>query len=354
VQINSLWGIIVGTMFLTEVPTGILADRLGRKRSINAALGLQVLGEVVYLFADDYGLFALAAALGGLGFAFASGCVEAFVYDSLKAQGRAAEMSQAMGAIAAAQKLANLLAFGAGGLLVASGELTQQRFALAITVTACAVAVGFLISLRLKEPHVEPEQDDEVSSLRLLGDGIRLLRENRSFRRLTLLSLATIPFVDYLLNLYQPFFVDVGVPPVWLGLALALASGLSILGARYAYRLEAALGTTASLLLVTGLPGALYLAMALVAHPVSAVLVFCALYGSMSLKDPIFSGHLNRHIASKNRATVLSLISMVAGIYVALMGLLIGRIGDASLPVAFAFMGVLVVAGSLLLRVARD
>ena len=123
-----------------------------------------------------------------------------------------------------------------------------------------------------------------------------------------LLSLATIPFRDYLLNLYQPYFVEAGVPSIWLGLALALASGISIFGARYAYWLEARLGTRASLLLVTSLPGVLYLVMAAVSHPAFSVLVFCILSGSMSLKDPVFSGHLNKHIESKNRATVLSLI----------------------------------------------
>jgi MFS family permease len=99
VQINSLWGIIVGTMFLTEVPTGVIADRLGRKRSINVALALQVVGEVLYIFADNYWLFAFTAVIAGLGFAFASGCVEALVYDSLNVQGREDEMSKAMGFI---------------------------------------------------------------------------------------------------------------------------------------------------------------------------------------------------------------------------------------------------------------
>ena len=39
-MINSLWAIIVGTMFLTEIPTGMIADRIGRKKAIILALGL--------------------------------------------------------------------------------------------------------------------------------------------------------------------------------------------------------------------------------------------------------------------------------------------------------------------------
>ncbi len=45
------------------------------------------------------------------------------------------------------------------------------------------------------------------------------------------------------------------------------------------------------------------------------------------------------------------LISMFSGIYVALMGLLIGCIGDISLTYAFIFMGAIVLAGSFLFRV---
>jgi hypothetical protein len=131
----------------------------------------------------------------------------------------------------APQRLANLLASAAGGLLVTN--LTQERFVLAIAATACAVTAGWLVSLTLNEPPAELERGDR--SIDLLVEGVRTLR--------------------------------------------------------------------------------------------------------------------NRHIDSKNRATVLSLISMVSGLYVALMGLLIGRIGDFSLTYAFAFMGVVVLAGSLFFQV---
>ncbi len=71
----------------------------------------------------------------------------------------------------------------------------------------------------------------------------------------------------------------------------------------------------------------------------------------MSVQRPLFADYRNIHIESRNRATVLSLISMFSGIYVALMGLVIGRIGDYSIPYAFIFMGVLVVLSSLLFRI---
>jgi MFS family permease len=353
VQINSIWGIIVLTMFLTEIPTGVIADRVGRKRAVNLALGLQVLGEVIFVFAQGYGLFVASAVIGGLGFAFASGCVEALVYESLHERGRQTEMTKAMGCIEAAQRLANLIAFSLGGVLVR--DLTEERFVIAIVVTAAAVTVGFAVSLTVRErgTGADVKESAPSSSLTLIGDGLRLIRSSRLFRRLVLLALFTIPFVDYVGSLYQPYFVEAGVPPLWFGLARALAAGLCIVGARYAYWLEERLGPWGALLVSTGLPGVLYLVMAWVSHPVYSVLAFLVLFGSTSLRGPILSGQMNAHIPSENRATVLSLVSALSGLYVSGIGLLFGLIADRAVSSALVAMGLIVLAGSLVFRVDR-
>ena len=352
-QINSLWGIIVFTMFLTEVPTGVIADRIGHKRAVQLALGFQLLGEVVYLFTRGYPGFVLAAIVGGLGFAFGSGCVEALIYQQLQSSGREGEMSKAMGGIEAAQRLANLLAFAMTGLIIHTLTLTQ--FVRAVALTAGMVGVGFALTFTLEIPADDADaasDDDKVSGLSLLRQGLQLLRENRAFRILALVSLLTIPFRDYLGSLYQPYFVRAGVAPVWFGLALSAASGLSVLGARYAYWLEARMGKRLGLLLAVGLPGLLTLAMAGISHAAGSVAVFCLVYGATSLRSPLISARLNAHISTANRATVLSLVSMLAGLYVAGMGLVIGRVADASIPLALVVTGGLVLIGTLVTAIA--
>ena len=348
-QINSLWGIIVFTMFLAEVPTGIIADRIGHRHAVQLALGFQLLGEVIYLFTRGYPGFVLAAIAGGLGFAFGSGCVEALVTDELQSMEREDDMSQAMGGIEASQRLANLIAFSLSGLVVSS--LTLQQFITAVAITAAMVGLGFLLTFSLDAPqHDRP--GEAITGLAALKQGLRLLRTNRVFAVLALISLLTIPFRDYLGSLSQPYFVGAGVQPIWFGLALSIASGLSVLGARYAYLLEARLGKRWSLLLAAISPGLAYLAMAAIGHKVGAVAVFCLAYGATSLRSPLMSARLNAHISSANRATVLSLISMLSGLYVAGMGLIFGRIADASVTVALAAMGAVVLGGSVIAALA--
>jgi MFS family permease len=347
-QINSIWAAIVGTMFFAEVPTGLIADKIGRKYSIIIALALQLLGEVLYIFAHSYLAFILIAIVGGIGFSFASGCVEALVYDSLKVDGKESEMKRVSGLMVSAGELARMSAPLAAALLITGVELS--KFILLIVMTCVSVAIALLVSLTLREPKL-PYDHPETSPLQLLKDGIQLLRSNQSLQRIVLLSLLATPFVNYLTNFYQPYFLQSHVPTIWLGLALSLASLLALLASKYAYLFERRLGTKNAALIATLLPGLLYLLMAFVFHPVVSVVLFCFAYGSTSIQGPLFADYRNVHIESHNRATVLSLISMLSGFYVAVMGLIIGRIGDYSIPAAFVFMGIIVVLSALFFRI---
>jgi MFS family permease len=347
-QINSIWAAIVGTMFFAEVPTGLIADKIGRKYSIIIALTLQLLGEVLYIFAHSYAAFILIAILAGIGFSFASGCVEALVYDSLKLDGKESEMKRVSGLMGSAGELARMLAPLVAAFLITGVELS--KFILLIVMTCVSVATALLVSLTLREPQL-PYGHPERSPLQLLKDGVRLLRSNKSLQRIVLLSLLATPFVNYLTNFYQPYFLQSHVPTIWLGLALSLASLLAFLGSKYAYLFEQRLGTKSAALASTILPGLLYILMAFVFHPVVSVILFCLAYGSTSIQGPLFADYRNVHIESHNRATVLSLISMFSGFYVAVMGLVIGRIGDYSIPAAFVFMGIIVVLSSLFFRI---
>ena len=97
-----------------------------------------------------------------------------------------------------------------------------------------------------------------------------------------------------------------------------------MVSSRYAYRVDTLLGVKRGLLVVTLGPGVLYLLMTVVYHPVFSAVLFWMAYGWARLNEPLFQQYLNRHIESKNRATVLSLISMVGGIHQALIGLVVG------------------------------
>ena len=348
VEINSLWAIIVGVMAMAEVPTGIPADKIGRKFSIIIALFLQLAGEVIYVFADHYLVFAFVAVIAGIGFAFSSGCFEAMMYDSLKKGGREKEMQKVSGLNGSFSQLAILIGALVGGII--AKDLQMDSFILLIIMTACAVGIALFISFFLKEP-ISKYRHSEESPTKLFKDGIRLLKTNKSLQRIVILSLLATPFVNYLMTFYQPYFVEAEVDGVWFGIALSVASLIGILTSKYAYLLEKYFGVKRGVLIAVLLPGIFYFLIAAVYHPWISILLFILAYASMHLQKPIFTDYTNRHIESKNRATVLSIINMFSGIYVAGMGIIIGLIADYKLNYGFIFMGSIIIVGTFALQI---
>ena len=94
VQIALIESILIGTIFLMEVPTGVLADRVGRKWSIFCSTFLLMCAEFIFIFARDYQWYVLVALLAGTGYAFASGAIEALVYESLPPDNREDAMNE--------------------------------------------------------------------------------------------------------------------------------------------------------------------------------------------------------------------------------------------------------------------
>ena len=105
--------------FLLEVPTGAVADRLGRRVSIAAGAFLASAGSLVYASFPSIWVFMLAEILYAAAYALCSGADEALVYDTLAALGRQGEASRTMARLESF-KLAGILAGALTGSFVAA------------------------------------------------------------------------------------------------------------------------------------------------------------------------------------------------------------------------------------------
>src|SRR5262245_62106458 len=78
-------------VILVEIPTGALADRIGRRQSMMAgALALMASCLVAY-FADSFAEFVVAEVLSAVSMSLCSGADSAYLYDMLLAAGRTGE-----------------------------------------------------------------------------------------------------------------------------------------------------------------------------------------------------------------------------------------------------------------------
>ncbi len=347
-EINSLFGVILVTQTICEIPTGIIADKIGRKKSIIIAFIFQLLGEVEFIFADNYLLFAISTILAGIGFSFYSGCYEAMMYDSLKIDQRAHEMKKIAGLNTGFKQLAIVTGALIGGFFTA--DLAMSNFTFVIILTAISVSIALIVSFFLKEP-AEKFARNTQNSVSILKEGFRLISNNSSLRRIVMLSILATPFIIYLMNFYQPYLLEAKVPGIWLGISLSIASFMGFFTGKYAYRMEEIFGVQYGLFISTILPGIFYLLMAFILNNYLSVILFILAFASMNIQQPVFADYKNRHIKSSIRATTLSMISMLSGIYVAMMGLFIGKLADIRLNHAFMLMGGMIIISVVLIQI---
>lgn len=350
-QIGLIESIVIGTIFLMEAPTGVLADRVGRKWSIFASTFLLMSAEFIFIFARGFEWYVLIALLTGTGFAFASGAMEAMIYDSLPEEGREDAMKRAMGRVNSFAQIAFVIAPVLGGLII--GDASVENFIPAIALTVLALLFGLFVCVTLREPSID-STEKKTGSMTLLRDGASLLLTQPRLRRLALLAVFTSPFTGAMVTtLGPPYLARNEVSPFVIGVALSLGSLLAALTQRYAYKVEEWLGQARAITFLILLPGILYWALASVVGPFATVLIVVLMYGGNDMKAPLFSAYQNALIASENRATVLSLINMFVSLFVAVMAPVYASIAEQSLETAFITIGAVIIGGGLLLRVHR-
>lgn len=335
-QVLSLEAFMGLSTILLEVPTGAIADRIGLRRSVTLGFFLQAIWVVLLMLSHEYWQFLAGYAVLGAAISFRSGASEAWIYEILKARGEEARMSQAHGAFWAASLAGRTVSALVSALVVR--EMTASYFLLALGLSAAAMLLGTALVLTVPNRQTGLELARQRGSLRLVWDGIRLLRSYAPLRRVVARSVFSDPLPYALLFLFQPYYLLAGAPPALYGLSSAAAAALGALGARGAFALECRWGMDRAFLAANLLPVAGYLVMVALTGPYLAPLLFVVTYSAMQLRYPLAAAMQNRHIASYNRATTISVISMLEGAYAAAMKLLAGYLADIDLRLAFALL----------------
>lgn len=335
-QVLSLEALNSAVITLFQIPTGAIADRVGLKRIVFAGHALQGIWLIVLIAAHQYLFFLLGYAALGVAISLRSGATEAWVFEILKQRGETLRMTQVQGTLWAASLVGRI----AGALL---SIVVVRRNSDGYFVTALALsAVAFFLSAAIitTVPNVAVSTETRRRSLgALVRDGLHLFRTRPRFRHIAIATVVTDPLPYALLFLYQPYFKAAGTPLALYGFAAAAAAVVGAVVSRRVHRLETRIGARRAFLVCTVAPSLLYLAMALVFQAYIAAVLYVVTFGVMQARYPLATALRNRHVESYNRATALSLISMLDGAWGFAAKLIVGRVADASLRAAFVVMG---------------
>ncbi len=335
-----LQGVYSLSLALFEIPSGYLADVIGRRTSLIIGSLLGTLGFVVLSFSHSLPGFLLAEIILGLGGSFISGSDSALLYDSLAAEQKQHYYLRYEGRITALGNLAETVAAIGGGLLAA--WLGYRSVYMAQTVIAAlAIPAALLI--------VEPPREQTVLqiSLRQIVQISRqaLLVDRRLSSVIIFSAVAGIATLSMAWTA-QIYFLEAGfsereITPLWVALNLVVAVISAV-----AAPVVTLLGMRRALLLTAvGLPLG-YLLLGLLPLAGGLVALFC-FYAIRGYATPMLRDLLNRNCTSAVRATVLSIRSLLIRFGFALVGPAIGfGAGHLSLAAALSLFGLFLGIGS--------
>ena len=332
--------------FVLEVPTGAMADRLGRKWSLVLGSLAGTLGTVVYILKPDFRVFMAAEVIFAFAFTLHSGADDALAYDSLVALGRERESKSF---------LAHMEKFKLGGIIVATltGGFIADRWGLAAPMAAYVIPsmLALLIALGLKEPPHSLKKKAKRPYGKILVEGIGFFRQKKILGVLSLELAITNAFLWALIWLFQPLLQRDGMPIRFFGIVHALSCAGQILILSNIAKIERVAGSKRGFLLwATLIAGAMFLVLGLVHWlPVTILAVILGFSFGLS-RMPVFTSYMNKYIPSDKRATVLSAASMIRTFALVIMNLISGWLAKWSLSGAMTVLGAVLILLTLFSR----
>lgn len=315
--LNAIWAV---SIVLLEVPSGALADKLGRRPMIIIAAVLMILEMSLIAFVPFgnanliFWVWVLNRILSGAAEASASGADEALAYDSLPEGKQEAQWPKVLARLMTLSSCAFVVAMLIGGAVYDHSFLnnllgtnfakeTAIRFPIYLTLISALIALP--ISLLMKEPVTQSEDlasDSLWNSIHKTGGWII---STPIVFALILAALVHDTLVRLFLTMNSEYYRLIDLPESSFGIIGASFAAMGILMPRLARRMveKGRLATNYLWISVFTFLGLLGIAQAWQYYGVLVVVLFSASFGLLNF----FSSHyLNAKVDSRQRATVLS------------------------------------------------
>jgi MFS family permease len=305
-------------MVIFEVPTGIVADTVGRRASY--LLGTLTLSASTLLYVllweieAPFWQWAIVSMLLGLGFTFFSGAVEAWLVDALAATGYTGDVDTVFGRGQVVTGVGMLTGSVAGGFIA-----QQTSLGVPFVVRGAILVLMFVVAFWLMH---------DLGFTAEKGGG--LFSEVRDVATASIDYGWRVPAVKWLMvealltggvGIYafyalQPYLLELyGDPDAYqiAGLVAALVAGAQICGGFIAPWLRRAFHRRTSALITMAALSAVTLVLIGTIDSFWAVIVLIAVWGLLfAASRPVRQAYLNGLIPSRQRATILSFDSLMA------------------------------------------
>ncbi|MEZ3145594.1 MFS transporter [Halobaculum sp. MBLA0143] len=333
-QIALLNSLSAGVVVVGELPTGYVADRIGRRNSMVVSSVLYAASILGFAVAESFPEFVVLWTVWAFAQTFRSGAGAAWLYETLEdrldesaythVRGRGGSVNRWVGA----------------GTMLAAGPLYGVDHRLPFLAAGLLNAGGVAVLLTMPKTSVFDGDRPSEETFSLV-DAVPLFREQLSrppLRSVLVYAAVFFGVVRAADEFVQPVAVDAGVPVSAIGTLYAGFTAVSAVASYFAGDVEDALTTRWAVVGITGITAALLVVPAFL--PVVALPAFFAMKSANTLVRPIVSGYLNDHAESVGRASLLSAASLVYALVRIVLQPVGGVVADRRSPLwGFAALG---------------
>jgi MFS family permease len=305
-------------MVLFEVPTGIVADTIGRRVSYLLGTVTLAVSTLLYVLLWEVGApfweWAAVSVLLGLGFTFFSGAVEAWLVDALTATGFKGELETVFGRGQVVMGVAMLGGSAAGGFIA---EVTSLGVPFVLRGVVLVVMFGIAF-WAMRDIGFTPERGGRplAQMRRISANSIEYGWREPAVKWLMVQALFTGGVGIYAFYALQPYLLELyGDPDAYqvAGLVAAIVAGAQIAGGIAAPRIRRLFRRRTSALITMATLGVISLGLIGLVENFWAVIGLIVVWGLLfAATTPIRQTYINGMIPSRQRATILSFDSMMS------------------------------------------
>ncbi|HYH53639.1 MAG TPA: MFS transporter [Solirubrobacterales bacterium] len=303
-------------MVLFEIPTGIVADTIGRRVSYLLGTVTLAISTFLYVLLWELGApfweWALVSVLLGLGFTFFSGAVEAWLVDALDAVGFKGELETVFGRGQIVTGVAMLGGSAAGGFIA-----EQTSLGVPFVLRGVVLIVMFGVAYwAMHDVGFTPERGGRplAQMRRISANSIEYGWRVPAVKWLMVQALFTGGVGIYAFYALQPYLLELyGDPEAYqvAGLVAAIVAGAQIAGGIAAPKIRRLFRRRTSALIAMAALGVVSLGLIGLVENFWAVLGLIVVWGLLfAATMPIRQSYINGMIPSRQRATILSFDSM--------------------------------------------
>jgi MFS family permease len=322
-QIALLGSILSLAIILFEIPSGAFADLIGRKWSIILSQILFIAYLIVLSQSSTIIGFVFSALIFGISFSFISGSKEAFLFDTLKALKRTKEHVKIMGKEHFLFAIAGIISAYLGPTLFEINIYYPIYLSLICMIIALFVALFFYEEKNKNKFTFEEHTNQIKKSLKITFQSKKLLWI------IFFTFISAIGFRIFVNITQQPYILEIGFNLKEMAYIFVISAIIGSVCALFFDKFEKILGEKKSLFFLILSQTIIFFMIGFFAYKLNVI--FLILFGVIRGYQGItMNDYINKHINSKERATMLSISSFANNLFAAIFLLLIGFIINKS------------------------